>query len=207
MAFGLGWARPSRLRKIGEQRFLGRCDRGRLIARVEAGETLPRQDAPAPLVRRHIPANVAVAVLPLLNDAKSVAEKVQVGRVAWKSRVDDVDGIGVDIVLQTRPRFLPGAAAQCQKCQDRCSCAAHGSASPTWSRLVVCFSADPGAAEAPPARRPAHARSRLHIPFDWTVRAWTFFRRGASLSRDCVCHGQLFWLEHLTRLTLDAGPD
>src|SRR6516162_9584801 len=99
-----------------------------LVARVEAGEALPRQDAPGPLVRRHIPANVAVAVLPLLNDAKSVAEKVEAGRVAWKSRVDDVDGIGVDIVLQTRSRFLPGAAAQCQKCQERCSCAAPGSA-------------------------------------------------------------------------------
>src|SRR5262249_22997560 len=99
-----------------------------LIARVEARETLARQDAPAPLVRRHIPANVAVTVLPLLNDAKSVAEKVQIGRVAWKSRVDDVDGISVDIVLQTRSRFLAGAAAQCQKCEERCSCAAHGSA-------------------------------------------------------------------------------
>src|SRR5215472_1703371 len=62
-----------------------------LIARVEARETLPRQDAPAPLPRRHVPANVAVAEFPLLNDAKSVAEKVEVGRVAWKSRVDDVD--------------------------------------------------------------------------------------------------------------------
>ena len=86
-----------------------------LVAGVEAGEALPRQDVPAPLVRRHIPANVAVAVPPLLNDTKSVAEKVQVGRVAWKSRVDDVDGIGVDVVLQTRPRFLTGAAAQRQK--------------------------------------------------------------------------------------------
>src|SRR6516162_5690304 len=111
-----------------EQRFLGRCDPRTLVARVEARKTLPRQDAPAPLPRRHVPANVAVAVLPLLNDAKSVAEKVEVGRVAWKSRMDDVDGIGVDIVLQTRSRFLAGAAAQRQKCQERCSCAAHGSA-------------------------------------------------------------------------------
>src|SRR5215471_5593500 len=101
-----------------------------LIARVEAGEALPRQDAPAPLVCRHVPANVAVAVLPLLNDAKSVAEKVEVGRVAWKSRVDDVDGIGGDIVLQTRPRFLTGAAAQYQKCHKDCCCAAHRSAPP-----------------------------------------------------------------------------
>src|SRR5215471_8052917 len=99
-----------------------------LIVGVEARESLPRQEAPTPLVRRHVPANVAVAVLALLNDAKSVAEKVQVGRVTWKSRVDDVDGIGVDIVLQTRSRFLAGAAAQCQKCQERCGCAAHGSA-------------------------------------------------------------------------------
>src|SRR5262249_12955188 len=108
-----------------------------LIARVEARETLPRQDAPAPLVRRHIPANVAVTVLPLLNDAKSVAEKVQIGRVAWKSRVDDVDGIGVDIILQTRPRFLAGAAPQCQKCQERCSCAAHASAPLTDRRSIL----------------------------------------------------------------------
>ena len=99
-----------------------------LIARVEAGEALPRQEAPTPLSRRHIPANVAVAVLPLLNDAESVAEKVEVGRVAGKSRVDDVDGIGMDIVLQTRSRFLAGAAAQCQECQERCSYAAHGAA-------------------------------------------------------------------------------
>jgi hypothetical protein len=83
-----------------------------LIARVEAGESLPREDAPAPLVRRHVPTNVAVAVFPLQNHAKSVTEKVEVGRVAWKSRVNDVDGIGMDIVLQTRPRFLAGAAAQ-----------------------------------------------------------------------------------------------
>jgi hypothetical protein len=62
------------------------------------------------LVRRHIPANVAVAVLPLLNDAKSVAEKVEVGRVAWKSRVDDVDGIGVDIVLQNALSLPPGCS-------------------------------------------------------------------------------------------------
>jgi hypothetical protein len=82
-----------------------------LIARVEAREALPRQDAPRPLARRNVPANIAVAVLPLLNDAKPVAEKVEVGGVAWKSRVDDVDGIGMDIVLQTRPRFLAGAAA------------------------------------------------------------------------------------------------
>src|SRR5262249_30028615 len=97
-----------------------------LVARIEARETLPREDAPGPLARRNIPANVAVPVLPLLNDAKSVAEKVQIGRVAWKSRVNDVDGIGMDIVLQTRSRFLTGAVAQCQKCQERCSCAAHG---------------------------------------------------------------------------------
>src|SRR5262245_935463 len=101
-----------------------------LVARVEAGETLPRQDAPRPLVRRHVPGNIAVAVLPLLNDAKPVAEKVQIGRAAWKSRVDNVDGIGMDIALQTRSRFLAGAAAQCQKCQERCSCATHGSAPP-----------------------------------------------------------------------------
>src|SRR6266478_9785036 len=101
-----------------------------LVARVEAGETLPRQDAPGPLVRRNVPANIAVAVLPLLNDAKPVAEKVQIGRVAWKSRVDDVDGIGMDIALQTRSRFLAGAAAQYQKSQERCCCAAHRSASP-----------------------------------------------------------------------------
>jgi hypothetical protein len=67
---------------------------------------------------------------PLLNDAKPVAEKVQIRRVAWKSRVDDVDGIGMDIALQTRSRFLTGAAAQCQKCQKRCSCAAHRSVPP-----------------------------------------------------------------------------
>src|SRR5262249_58665898 len=101
-----------------------------LVARVEARETLPRQDAPAPLPRRHVPANVAVAVLPLLNDAKSVAEKVEVGRVAWKSRVDDVDGVGRDIVLQTRPRFLTGAAAQYHKYRKDCCCAAHRSAPP-----------------------------------------------------------------------------
>src|SRR5215510_7209606 len=101
-----------------------------LVARIEARETLPREDAPGPLARRNIPANVAVAVLPLLNDAKSVTEKVEVGRVAWKSRVDDVDRIGMDIVLQTRSRFLTGAPAQRQKCQKRCSCAAHRSGSP-----------------------------------------------------------------------------
>src|SRR5262249_44142836 len=101
-----------------------------LVAGVEAREALPRQDAPAPLPRRHVPTNVAVAVLPLLNDAKPVAEKVQIGRVAWKSRVNDVDGIGVDIALQTRPRFLAGAAAQYQKSQERCCCAAHRSALP-----------------------------------------------------------------------------
>jgi len=101
-----------------------------LIARVEARETLPRQDAPAPLSRRYVPANVAVAEFPLQNDAKSVTEKVEVGRVVWKSRVDDVDGIGMDIVLQTRSRFLAAAAAQCQKCQKRCSYAAHRSAFP-----------------------------------------------------------------------------
>src|SRR5215831_13705413 len=101
-----------------------------LVARIKAREALPRQDAPAPLPRRHVPTNIAVAVLPLLNDAKPVAEKVQIGRAAWKSRVDNVDGIGMDIALQTRSRFLAGAAAQCQKCQERCSCATHGSAPP-----------------------------------------------------------------------------
>src|SRR5262245_44210775 len=101
-----------------------------LVARVEARKTLPRQDAPAPLSRRHVPANVAVAEFPLQNDAEPVAEKVQIGRVAWKSRVDDVDGIGGDIVLQTRPRFLAGAAAQYQKCHKDCCCAAHRSAPP-----------------------------------------------------------------------------
>src|SRR5262249_39770860 len=106
-----------------------------LVARIEARETLPRQDAPAPLSRRHVPANVAVAEFPLQNDAKSVTEKVEVGRVAGKSRVDDVDGIGRDIVLQTRPRFLTGAAAQYQKCHKDCCCAAHRSAPPAWSRL------------------------------------------------------------------------
>src|SRR5262245_11310329 len=119
-----------------------------LVARVEARETLPRQDAPAPLPRRHVPTDVAVAVFPLLNDAKSVTEKVKAGRAAWKSRVDDVDGIGLDIVLQTRPRVLTGAAAQHQKCHKDCCCAAHRSALPAWSRFHVCFSADPGAAEA-----------------------------------------------------------
>src|SRR5262245_33962354 len=101
-----------------------------LIARVEAVKTLPRQDAPAPLLRRQVPTNVAVAVFPLLNDAKSVTEKVKVGRAAWKSRVDDVDGIGLDIVLQTHPRVLTGAAAQRQKCHKDCCCAAHRSAPP-----------------------------------------------------------------------------
>ena len=86
-----------------------------LVAGVEAGEALPRQDAPAPLPRRHVPTNVAVAEFPLQNDAESVPEEVEVGRVAGKSRMDDVDGIGRDIVLQTRPRFLTGAAAQRQK--------------------------------------------------------------------------------------------
>src|SRR6516164_5584001 len=101
-----------------------------LVARVEARKTLPRQDAPAPLSRRHVPANVAIAEFPLQNDAKSVTEKVEVGRVAGKSRMDDVDGIGRDIVLQTRPRFLTGAAAQYQKCHKDCCCAAHRSAPP-----------------------------------------------------------------------------
>src|SRR5262249_56752959 len=101
-----------------------------LVARIKAREALPRQDAPAPLPRRHVPTNVAVAVLPLLDDAKPVAEKVQIGRVAWKSRVNDVDGIGVDIAPQTRPRLLPGAAAQHQKTQERCCRAAHRAALP-----------------------------------------------------------------------------
>src|SRR6516164_270481 len=101
-----------------------------LVARVKPRESLPRQDAPAPLSRRHVPANVAVAEFPLQNDAEPVAEKVEVGRVAWKSRVDDVDGIGGDIVLQTRPRFLASAAAQYQKCHKDCCCAAHRSAPP-----------------------------------------------------------------------------
>src|SRR5215475_3522036 len=127
-----------------------------LIARVEAVKTLPRQDAPAPLLRRQVPTNVAVAVFPLLNDAKSVTEKVKVGRAAWKARVDDVDGIGLNIVLQTRPRVLTGAAAQHQKCHKDCCFAAHRSALPAWSRFDVCFSADPGAAEARRARRSAH---------------------------------------------------
>src|SRR6516162_3386887 len=56
-----------------------------LVARVEARKTLPRQDAPAPLPRRHVPANVAVAEFPLQNDAESVPEEVEVGRVAGKS--------------------------------------------------------------------------------------------------------------------------
>ena len=40
---------------------------------------MPRPDVPRPLVPRHVPANVAVAVLPLQNDAKSVVEKLEVG--------------------------------------------------------------------------------------------------------------------------------
>src|SRR5262249_22357997 len=119
-----------------------------LVARVEAREALPRQDAPAPLPRRNVPTNVAVAVFPLLNDAKSVTEKVKVGRAARKARVDDVDGIGLDIVLQTRSRVLTGAAAQHQKCHKDCCCAAHPSALPAWSRVHVCFSADPCAGAA-----------------------------------------------------------
>src|SRR5262252_3373781 len=92
-------------------------------------DTFPRLTSPV-VMRRRLALDLEhrLAVLALLNDAKSVAEKVQVVRVTWKSRVDDVDGIGVDIVLQTRSRFLAGAAAQCQKCQERCGCAAHGSA-------------------------------------------------------------------------------
>src|SRR4029450_4943989 len=82
------------------------------------------------LPRRNVPTNVAVAVFALLNDAKSVTEKVKVGRAARKARVDDVDGIGLDIVLQTRPRVLTGAAAQHQKCHKHCCCAAHRSALP-----------------------------------------------------------------------------
>src|SRR5262249_19219823 len=108
-----------------------------LVVRVEAGEGLPRQETPAPLPRLKVPTNVAVAVCPLQNDAKSVTEKVKVGRAAWKARVDDVDGIGLDIVLQTRPRVLTGAAAQHQKCHKDCCCAAHRSALPAWSRLDV----------------------------------------------------------------------
>jgi hypothetical protein len=107
-----------------------------LVVRVEAGEALPRQDAPGPLARRHVPTNVAVAEFPLQNDAKPVAEKVEVGRAAWKSRVDDVDSIRLDIVLQTRSRFLTGAAARYQKCQEDCCCAAHESPS-EWSRPDV----------------------------------------------------------------------
>src|SRR5215831_15302884 len=132
-----------------------------LVARIEARETLPRQDAPAPLSRRHVPANVAVAEFPLQNDAKSVTEKVEVGRVAGKSRVDDVDGIGRDIVLQTRPRFLTGAAAQYQKHQEDCCGAAH--------RLVPrvvearCFALAPTLARrkrgGPPCRPPAQTKS------------------------------------------------
>ena len=49
------------------------------ISNREAGKDLPRPDVPRPLVPRHVPANVAVAVLPLQNDAKSVVEKLEVG--------------------------------------------------------------------------------------------------------------------------------
>src|SRR5262245_17169305 len=127
-----------------------------LIARVEAVKTLPRQDAPAPLLRRQVPTNVAVAVFPLLNDAKSVTEKVKVGRAAWKSRVDDVDGIGVDIVLQTRPRVLTGAAAQHQKMPQGLLLRGASVGCPRVVKFHVCFSADLGAAKARRARRLAH---------------------------------------------------
>src|SRR6266700_1929884 len=153
MAFGLGWARAIEVAQNWRAAISWSMRRRTLVARVEARETLPRQDAPAPLSRRQVPTNVAVAVLPLLNDAKSVTEKVEVGRVAGKSRVDNVDGIGRDMVLQTRPRFLTGAAAQYQKCHKDCCCAAHRSATPRGRGSVFCFSADPGAAEARPARR------------------------------------------------------
>src|SRR5215475_10826267 len=128
-----------------------------LIARVEAVKTLPRQDAPAPLLRRQVPTNVAVAVFPLLNDAKSVTEKVKVGRAAWKARVDDVDGVGLNIVLQTRPRVLTGAAAQHQKCHKDCCCAAHSVGSPPRGRGSM-FALAPTLAQRKRggARRSAH---------------------------------------------------
>src|SRR5262249_32036138 len=120
---GTASTRP-RANSVHEGPLLARVvSAGALVAGVEARETLPRQDAPAPLSRRHVPANVAVAEFPLQNDAKSVTEKVEVGRVAGKTRVDDVDGIGRDI-------GLTGGAAQYQKCHKDCCCAAHRSAPP-----------------------------------------------------------------------------
>src|SRR2546425_5904255 len=94
---------PATSALMAHLKLIAACFTQTLVARVEARETLPRQDAPAPLSRRQVPTNVAVAEFPLQNDAKSVTEKVEVGRVVGKSRVDDVDGIGRDIVLQTRP--------------------------------------------------------------------------------------------------------
>src|SRR5262249_60748062 len=152
---GTASTRP-RANSVHEGPLLARVvSAGALVARVEARETLPRQDAPAPLSRRHVPANVAVAEFPLQNDAESVTEEVEVGRVAGKTRMDDVDGIGRDIVLQTRPRFLTGAAAQYQKCHKDCCCAAHRAA----PRVVEArwgVNPDPGAAEARPGSRLRH---------------------------------------------------
>src|SRR5262249_34402264 len=67
--------------------------------------------------------------------SKSVTEKVEAWRTAWKSRVDDVDPVEGQIVLEARLRFLAAAAAQEKKRHEGCSRAAHCFAPAEWSRL------------------------------------------------------------------------
>jgi hypothetical protein len=68
------------------------------------------------LAGREIPADVAVAEFPLLQAyTEPVAEEVQTGRSARKSRMDDLNCVDWNLLPQLFKRVVTGTAAEHQK--------------------------------------------------------------------------------------------
>ena len=95
---------------------------------------MPRQDAPGPLVPRHVPANVAVAVLPLQNDAKSVGEKVEVG-LAQNPNFRELRDLTARMLGYYREQDWTQALATIELCRKASASARSSICTPNASRL------------------------------------------------------------------------
>jgi adenylate cyclase len=94
------------------------------------------------LVPRHVPANVAVAVLPLQNDAKSVAEKVQVG-LAQNSNFRELRELTARMLRYYREQDWTQALGTIELCRKAAERFGIGALYDTYAERIAAFRRDP----------------------------------------------------------------